>query len=440
MTLSLLAGLLIALMLLRVPIAVAIGLASVAAMLLLVPPGAAATTMAQKVAAAGFSFTLIAIPMFVLAGKLMAVGGVARRLIAFSQVAIGWLPGGLALTNVLACMLFGSVSGSAAAAASGIGGFMIPAMTAERYPRGFSAALTATAATTGLLIPPSNVMLVYATVAGGASVSALFVAGYVPGILLGLGLMAVAAWICARGGHGERRAPPRVGELLHASIGVLPSVLLLVLIMGGIVSGLFTATEASAVAVVYAAVLALGVYREVDFAGLVAALRETAALTGMVFLLIGTSMCLAWVFAYADVSGRIGDALAGLAVSPWLVLLAINLILLAVGTFMDITPALLIFTPVFLPLMMALAPMFGLTPEEMKYHFGVVMVFNLCLGLATPPAGTTLFITAGIAKVGVEEIARAMGPLLAVAILVLAAVSAFPSMTLWLPRVLGLLP
>jgi tripartite ATP-independent transporter DctM subunit len=439
MTLALLAGVFTLLLLLRVPIAVAIGLASLSAMLLSLPLDAASMTMAQKIAASGFSFTLIAIPLFILAGKLMAVGGVARRLIAFAQVAIGWLPGGLALTNVLSCMLFGSVSGSAAAAASGIGGFMIPAMNAERYPKGFSAALTATAATTGLLIPPSNVMIVYASVAGGVSISALFVAGYVPGILLGLVLMTIAAFISARAGYGVRHARPGLVAFARASVGVLPSLALLVLIMGGIVSGLFTATEASAVAVVYAAVLALGVYREVDFSQLVAILRDTAAITGMVFLLIGCSLCLAFIFAYADVPQLIIASFAGFADSPWLVLLLINVLLLAIGTFMDITPALLIFTPIFLPLMLSLAPVFGLSAEEMKYHFGILIVFNLCLGLVTPPAGTTLFIAAGVARTSLAEIARPLLPIFLASVAVLLLVSYVPDISLWLPRVLGLL-
>jgi tripartite ATP-independent transporter DctM subunit len=440
MTLATLAGVLLLMMMLRVPIAVAIGLASLAALLLELPPETAAATVAQRLAVSGFSFTLIAIPLFILAGKLMASGGVARRLIDFSRAAVGALPGGLALTNVLANMLFGSVSGSAAAAASGIGGFMIPSMAREGYPRPYAAALTATAATTGLLIPPSNVMLVYAVVAGGVSISALFVAGYVPGLLLGFGLMALAMVTASRQGYGERLPFPGWRVFARATLGVLPSAVLLLVVMGGIVSGLFTATESSAVAVVYAGVLALVAYREISWRDLPRLLAETAATTGMVFFLIGTSVCLAWIFAYADVPGLIASSFSVLIEHPWLLLLAVNVVLLIVGTFMDITPALLIFTPIFLPLALLIAPEMGLTPEAMKYHFGIVLVFNLCLGLVTPPAGTTLFIAAGIAKVSLASMLKPLGPIITVSIAILLFVTFVPATTLWLPRAFGLLP
>jgi tripartite ATP-independent transporter DctM subunit len=440
MTLAMLSGVFVLLMLLRVPIAFALGIASLAAMLLSLAPDSASMTVSQKLVAPAFSFTLVAIPMFVLAGKLMAAGGVARRLIEFARVSIGWLPGGLAMTNVLANMLFGSVSGSAAAAASGIGGFMIPAMQRQGYPRGFSAALTATSATTGLLIPPSNVMLIYASVAGGVSISALFVAGYLPGLMLAMALMAVAFWISRARGYGEVGERPTLRALFRATLGMLPSFALLFVIMGGIVGGWFTATEASAVAVLYSAVLAFVVYREMRWSDLVQVLKDTAAITGMVFMLIGTSLCLAWIFAYAELPATIIGAFAGFEDRAWLVLLVINLILLAVGTFMDITPAILIFTPIFLPLMMSIAPMFGLSPEAMKYHFGIVMVFNLCLGLVTPPAGTTLFIAAGIAKTSIGEISKALWPIFAVAVAVLLIVSYTPATTLALPRYFELLP
>lgn len=429
----------VALALLRSPIAIAITLAAFAALLTAMRVDTAAMTLAQKVAAAGFNFTLVAIPLFVLAGKLMAVGGVARRLIEFARVSVGWLPGGLAVTNVLANLLFGSISGSAAASASGIGGFMVPAMQREGYPRPFSAALTATAATTGLLIPPSNVMLVYATVAGGVSIAALFVAGYVPGLMLGLALMLAAVVLSRRARFGVRHPRPSARVLARASIDMLPSATMLILIMGGIVGGLFTPTEAGAVAVLYAAVLTIGIYREVSARQLVGILRDTAAITGMVFLLIGASLGLAWVFAWADVPAQIGRVFALVSGDPWITLLLVNLVLLAVGTFMDITPALLIFTPIFLPLMVSMAPMFGLSADEMRYHFGIVMVFNLCLGLVTPPTGTTLYIAAGIARVGIHEVIRPLLPLLVVAVVVLALVSVNPTFTLALPRALGLM-
>ncbi len=439
MTLSILSGVFLLLMLLRVPVAFAIGLASLAAMLVDLPLEASAVTLTQRTVTSAFTFTLLAIPLFILSGKLLAAGGVARRLVVFARAAVGWLPGGLAVTNVLATLLFGSITGSAAATTSGIGGFMIPAMKAEGYPRGFAAALTATAATTGLLLPPSNVLIVYAMVAGGVSVGTLFLTGYLPGLLLCALLTVVAATMSRIGGYGKREAFPGWGLLARSFVGILPSFLLLFIVMGGIVGGWFTATEASAIAVLYSFLLVFGVYREAPLCELPRILRETASTTGMVFLLIGTSVAIAWVFAYANVPELIADAVGALREHPWLVLLAINVLLLAVGTFLDVTPGVLIFTPIFLPLMVGLAPAFGLTPDEMRYHFGIVLVFNLCLGLVSPPAGTTLFIGASIAKCSLSEMNRPLIPIFGVSIVALMVVSYWTDLTLWLPRTLGLL-
>ena len=439
MTIAILAGVFLLLLLLRVPVAFSIGLASLAAMLVSLPFLPSASTLVQQTVTSSFTFALLAIPLFVLAGKLMAAGGVARRLIDCAQATVGWLPGGLAVTNVLSNLLFGSISGSAAAAASGVGGFMIPAMTREGYPRGFAAALTAASSTSGLLIPPSNVLIVYALVAGGVSVGALFVAGYLPGLLLGLMLVVAAIAMSSAGRYGARLPFPGLRAWARSFVGVLPSLLLLVLVMGGIVGGLFTATEASAVAVVYALVLVLGVYREISWRDLPRILADTASTTGMVFILIGTSVSMAWIFAYAEVPVLIAAGLGALGEHPWLVLLAINLILLAVGTFMDITPGVLIFTPIFLPVMTGLAPAFGLTETEMAYHFGITMVFNLCLGLVSPPAGTTLFIAAGISHASIAEISRPLLPIFAAGVAALMIVAYTPALTLYLPRLLGLL-
>jgi tripartite ATP-independent transporter DctM subunit len=439
MTVAVLSGVFLLLLLLRVPVAFGIGLAALVAMLLDLPFEASAVTLTQRSVTSAFTFTLLAIPLFILSGKLLAAGGVARRLVEFARAAVGWLPGGLAVTNVFANLLFGSITGSAAATTSGIGGFMIPAMKSEGYPRGFAAALTATAATTGLLLPPSNVLIVYAMVAGGVSVGALFLSGYLPGFLLCLLLVVVASIMSRAGGYGQREAFPGVFALLRAFVGILPSFLLLAIVIGGIVGGLFTATEASAIAVLYAFLLVFGVYREASLRELPRILRETASTTGMVFLLIGTSVAIAWVFAYADVPDLIADALGPLRQHPWLLLLAINVLLLAVGTFLDVTPGVLIFTPILLPLMVGLAPEFGLTPDEMRYHFGVVMVFNLCLGLVSPPAGTTLFIGASIAQCPLHEMNRPLIPIFGTGVIALMIVSYWTDLTLWLPRAMGLL-
>lgn len=439
MTLAVLAGVFVFLLFLRVPVAFCIGLSSLAAMLCSLPPDPAAMTIAQRVGMSVTSFPLLAIPFFVLAGRLLATGGVAHRLVDFARVSVGFLPGGLALTNVIANMLFGAVSGSAGAAASGIGSFMIPAMEKEGYPREYATALTVTAATTGLLIPPSNVFIVYAMVAGGVSIGALFVAGYLPGLLMGTSLIAVALVVAVREGLGVRQPRPTLGEATRALVRVLPTLGLLVLVMGGIVSGLFTATEASAVAALYALVLAL-LYREIGWRDLPQVMLETAATTGMVFLLIGTSMAMAWIFAYADVPHLIDGFVRGVSDNPFVILLIINLILLAVGTFMDMTPGVLIFTPIFLPIVMGLAPAFGITPEQMKYQFGVIIVFNLCIGLCTPPVGTVLFIGCSLARLPIGRLLRPLLPFFAAMVAALLAVSYFPALSLWLPRdVMGLL-
>jgi tripartite ATP-independent transporter DctM subunit len=439
MTLAVLAGVFVLLLFLRVPVAFCIGLSSLAAMLCSMPADPAAMTIAQRVGMSVTSFPLLAIPFFVLAGKLLATGGVARRLLDFARTSVGFLPGGIALTTVMGNMLFGAVSGSAAAAASGIGSFVIPAMEKEGYPREYATALTVTAATTGLLIPPSNVFIVYAMVAGGVSIGALFVAGYLPGILLGLALIAVAVTMAGRRGLGARQPRPTLPELGGATFRVLPTIGLLVLVMGGIVSGLFTATEASAVAVFYALVLALA-YREMGWGDIPKVLLETAATTGMVFLLIGTSMAMAWIFAYADAPQLIDSFIRGVSENPLVILFLINLILLLVGTFMDMTPGVLIFTPIFLPIVTQLAPAFGVTPEEMKYQFGVIIVFNLCIGLCTPPVGTVLFIGCSLAKLSIGRLVRPLLPFFAAMVAALLAVSYFPGLSLWLPRdVLGLI-
>ncbi|HEY6553449.1 MAG TPA: TRAP transporter large permease subunit [Vicinamibacteria bacterium] len=437
MTLAVLAGTFLFLLFLRVPVAFCIGLSSFAAMLCSLPAPSASMTIAQRMCVT--SFPLLAIPFFILAGRLLATGGVARRIVDFARVTLGFLPGGLALTNVLANMVFGAVSGSAGAAASGIGGFMIPAMVKEGYPKPYATALTITAATTGLLIPPSNVFIVYAMVAGGVSVAALFVAGYLPGILLGMSLVAVAMFTAGSQGLGARAPRPTLQEAGLALVRVSPTLVLLVLIMGGIVTGLFTATEASAVAVFYALGLSYA-YGEMKLRELPGVLRDTAATTGMVFLLIGTSMAMAWIFAYANVPALIEAFIRGVSDNPFVIILVINLILLGVGTFMDMTPAVLIFTPIFLPVMVDLAPALGVSPDHMRYQFGVMIVFNLCIGLCTPPVGTVLFIGCGLAKLTLSEILRPLLPFFAAMVAALLAVSYLPWVSLWLPRdVFGLL-
>lgn len=411
-----------------VPISFCIGIATIATMLLTILPDPALTTVAQRMATGLDSFALLAIPFFILSGQLMNRGGIARRLIEFAKVLVGMLPGGLAFVNIMANMLFGSISGSAAAAASAIGGFMTPLMDKEGYERGYSAAVNISSATTGLLIPPSNILIVYSLASGGVSIAALFLAGYVPGILMGLLIMTVAAAIAVR-----RKYP--VGRAVGFRHGVkkffdaIPSLLLIVIVMGGIVAGYFTATEASAIAVLYTFVLSVIVYREVKWKELPGVFLAAASTTAIIMLLIGTSMGMSWILAYTNIPQNVSAALLALTDNTIMILLIINLVLLMVGTFMDMTPAVLIFTPIFLPVAMSL----GIDP----IHFGIIMVMNLCIGLCTPPVGSVLFVGVGIADTTIAKVIRPLFPMFLAMIAALLLVTYVPGMTMLLPKWFG---
>lgn len=409
------------------PIAVGIALSSMFTLLVSMPALPALTTMAQRMATGLDSFALLAIPFFVLSGQLMNRGGIARRLIDFAKVLVGGLPGGLAFVNIIACMLFGAISGSAVAATSAIGGFMTPRMAKEGYDKAFSAAVNITSSTTGLVIPPSNILIVYSLASGGVSIAALFLAGYVPGLLVGAALMLVAGIYAFRKeyGTGER------GKFLDGIkklVSALPSLLLLVIVIGGIVVGIFTATEASAIAVLYTLILAW-IYKEITLRELPSIFLDTVKTTAIVMLLIGTSMGMSWVMAYENIPQEVSNFLIGLSDDPIVILLIINFILLFVGIFMDMTPAVLIFTPIFLPVITRL----GMDPV----HFGIVMVLNLCVGLCTPPVGAVLFVGCGVAGISIQKVLKPILPMFLAMIVVLLAVTYWPAFTLWLPSLFG---
>lgn len=410
-----------------VPIAFSIGTATLFTMLVSIDTVPALTTVGQRMAVGLDSFALLAIPFFILAGQLMNSGGIARRLIDFAKSAVGSLPGGLAHVNVVSAMLFGAISGSAVASASAVGGIMSKRMEDEGYDPGFSAAINVTSATTGLVIPPSNVMIVYSLASGGVSIAALFLAGYIPGILIGLLLMIVAGVISVRRKYprGER---VKVREASRYFVAAIPSLFMLVVVIGGIVAGIFTATEASAVAVAYALVLGM-IYREIKVNDIPNILLETVKTTAIVMLLIGTSMGLSWVMAFENIPQNVSAGLLSLAESPFAILLMINLILLFVGMFMDMTPAVLIFTPIFLPIVMEI----GVDPT----HFGIIMILNLCIGLCTPPVGSVLFIGCSIAGIPISRIIKPLLPLLLAVIVGLIIITNVPDLSLWLPRVFG---
>lgn len=396
-------------------------------MLVSIPVIPAFTTVAQRMATGLDSFALLAIPFFILAGQIMNRGGIARRLINFAKTLVGSLPGGLAHVNIIAAMMFGAIAGSAAAAASAIGTFMGPTMEKEGYSRQFSAAVNITSSTTGLVIPPSNILIVYSLASGGASIAALFLAGYIPGILTGVFLMIVAAVWAKRKGFpvGERSS---LKEVFRALIDALPSLLLLVVVMGGIVAGIFTATEASAVAVLYCLLLTY-FYKEVKLSDMPKILLDSVGTTAIIMLLIGTSMSMSWIMAYENIPQAITEFLLSISDSKVVILIIINLLLLFVGVFMDMTPAVLIFTPIFLPVVTQL----GIHPV----HFGIIMVLNLCIGLCTPPVGSILFVGVSVAQTSIQKVIKPLLPLFVAMLIALILVTYIPALSMWLPGVFG---
>jgi len=415
------------LLVLNVPVAFCMGISTVLALLAMGDLPAFVAT-AHKIATGIDSFTLLAIPFFILSGLMMGHGGIARRLIDFANVLVGRFRGGLAFVNILTCMLFGAISGSATAAVSAIGGFMVPLMNKMGYNREFNTAVTVTAATTGLLIPPSNTMIVYSLATGGlVSIAALFMAGYIPGILTGIALMIVSGFISVRKnyGKGEKFA---FKEGVVRFLSAIPPLMLVFIVVGGILIGWFTPTEASAIGVLYTLILAVFIYREVKISELPKILLQCGVTTAVVFLLIGTSMAMSWVLAAENVPQNISASLIGLTDNKFVILLIINVLLLVVGMFMDMTPAILIFTPIFLPVIQKL----GLHP----LHFGIILLMNLNIGLCTPPVGTALFLGCGIAGTTVTKVVRHILPFFIAMIVTLLLCTYVPAITMWLPRAL----
>ncbi|MCD6392649.1 MAG: TRAP transporter large permease [Planctomycetes bacterium] len=561
----------IILLLLNVPVAFCMGIATILSVLVIGTEEIYRPMMfvSQQMATGIDSFALLAIPFFILSGLFMGHGGIARRLIDFANVLVGGFRGGLAFVNIFTCMLFGSISGSAAAAVSSVGGFMVPLMNKMGYHRDFNASISITAATTGLLIPPSNVMIVYALATGGAvSIAAIFMAGVIPGIMVGLGLMIVAGVIAARQKYGNEEMfklreiiirlvgtvvcvgvpivllavkgrfgiaedvilqaqsntallaglatikiailvvsgvliaamfvvnlylkftgkSPETKTIAAGLLGLLfvpiifmrgflvarvyeadklatmylvltlysllviglviwygrkvswhgfvkfvqaiPALMLIVIVLGGILAGIFTATEASAIAVVYSFLLSVFLYREVKFKELPAIILQSAVTTAVVMVLVATSMAMSWVLANQNVPQNVSAFLLGLTETKWVLLLIINFMLLAVGTFMDMTPAVLIFTPIFLPIVAK----FGVDP----LHFGIIMIMNLCIGLCTPPVGTCLFLGCGIAETTVSKVIKHILPFFVSMVAVLLICTYLEPLSMWLPEKLGL--
>ncbi len=417
------------LLLIGAPVSISIGVSTILTMLVTIDFIPAVTTTAQRMAGGLDSFSLLAIPFFILSGLLMGQGGIAHRLVEFAKSLIGMLPGGLAFVNVISCTLFGAISGSAVAATSAIGSFMIPTMNKEGYDKNFNAAITVASSTTGLLIPPSNILIIYSLASGGVSIAALFIAGYIPGLLMAAFLMVVCA-IYAR----IKKFPvgPRTSfkEIAKRSWDALPSLFLIVLVIGGIIKGIFTATEASVIAVVYAGFLSIVVYKEIKLSQVKALLIKAGETTAIVLLLIATSTAMSWILSYENIPQSLSASLLNLTDNPIIILLMINLILLLVGVFMDMTPAVLIFTPILLPV----AESLGLSP----LHFGMIMITNLCIGLCTPPVGSVLFVGCSVAKTSISALVKPLLPMYLAMLAALLLVIFIPALSEFLPTYFGL--
>ncbi len=412
------------------PIAIVIGTASFLAAIPLLGMEQAVLVTAQRMFTGINSFPLLAIPLFVLAGVIMNNGGIAGRLVDAAKVTTGRMPASLAQTNIVANSLFGAVSGAAVAAAAAVGNVMNNRMVKEGYDRRFAAAVNVASAPSGMLIPPSNTFIVYSLVSS-TSIAALFMAGLFPGLLWALACM-VVTYLYARKQPGKLRTADRIsfGEGLKVIWRAVPSLLMIIIVVGGILTGYFTATESASIAVVYCLVLS-AIYRSIRFRELPGILVDAGRTTAIVMLLVAVSTALSFVMSFARIPDIISDAVLGFTDSSVVILLIMMVILLVVGTFMDPTPAILIFVPIFLPIVTE----FGIDPV----HFGAMVVMNLSVGVITPPVGNVLFVGARLARLRIEPVITKLWPFLIAIIAALFLVVFVPQISLWLPEVMGLM-
>ena len=417
------------LLIIGVPISYAIGISALAAILRVVPLDVSVLTAAQRTFVGMSKFSLTAIPFFILAGNLMNQGGIAKRLVDFVLAILGKLPGALLVTNVGANALFGAISGSASAAAAAVGSMVRDGEEKQGYDPAVCAATNGASAPAGLLIPPSNALITYSLASGGTSVAALFLAGYIPGIIWAVCCIIAGVIIAKKKGYRGTPGKYDWKNLGTATLRSIPSLSLIVVVIGGIIAGVFTATEGSAIAVVYALILGI-CYKNITWKSFWRIVVDSAKMSGMIVFLIGVSNILGWVMAFTQIPQAISDALLGVTSSPVIILLIMNVILLVAGTFMDVTPAILIFTPLFLPVVKT----FGMSPIQ----FGLILVYNLCIGNITPPVGNTLFVAI---KVGRTTLSKVMPYMLLyyVAILIgLLLVTYVPIVTMGLPMLAGM--
>ncbi|UNT96191.1 TRAP transporter large permease [Allobaculum mucilyticum] len=418
------------LLILGVPISYSIGISALAAIVLTVPANVAVITAAQRTFVGMSNFTLTAIPFFILAGNLMNQGGIARRLVNFVMAILGKLPGALLVTNVGTNALFGAISGSASAAAAAVGSMVEEGEEKLGYDRGLCAAANGSSAPSGLLIPPSNALITYSLASGGTSVAALFLAGYVPGMIWALGCIIVAIILAKKKGYSGEKGKFSWKILGKATLEALPSLSLIIVVIGGIVAGIFTATEGAAISVVYALILSI-CYKSIDLKTFWNIVIDSAKTSGMIVFLIGVSNILGWVMAFTMIPQAISNALLGLTSNPYIILLIMNVILLIAGTFMDVTPAILIFTPLFLPIVKS----FGMSPVQ----FGLILVYNLCIGNITPPVGNTLFVSIKVGKTSLSKVMPYMLWFYAAILVGLLLITYVPVLTTGLPMAAGLL-
>ncbi|HCS7044045.1 TRAP transporter large permease [Escherichia coli] len=412
------------------PIGICIVIASFSTMMLVLPFDVAMFSTAQKMFSSLDSFALLAVPFFVLSGVIMNSGGIASRLVNFAKLFTGKLPGSLSYTNIVGNMMFGAISGSAIAASTSIGGVMVPMSAREGYDRSFAAAVNIASAPTGMLIPPTTAFILYALASGGTSIAALFAGGLVAGLLWGIGCMLVTLIVAKR--HNYRVFfTVQKGMVLKVSVEAIPSLMLIVIIVGGIVQGIFTAIEASAIAVVYTLLLTVVFYRTLKLKDLPSILLQTVVMTGVIMFLLATSSAMSFSMSITNIPTALSNMILGISVNKLVILLVITVFLLIIGAFMDIGPAILIFTPILLPIMIKL----GVDP----IHFGIIMIYNLAIGTITPPVGSGLYVGASVGKVKVEEVIKPLLPFYAVIIGVLLLITYIPGMTLFLPRLLGVM-
>ncbi|UOQ93342.1 TRAP transporter large permease [Halobacillus shinanisalinarum] len=412
-----------------IPIAISIAVASLATILLILPIDIAVFSSAQKMVASIDSFSLIAVPFFILSGIIMNNGGIAAKLVDFSKLLAGRVPGSLSHTNVIGNSLFGSISSSAIAASTAIGGVMVPLQEKEGYDRKFAAAVNIASAPAGMVIPPSTGFIIFSLISGGTSIAALFMGGYIIGILWALAIM-IVSYIIAK-----KRKYPVVTEKTNLNVKkivweAIPSILLIFIIIGGILTGVFTAVEASAIAVVYSFILAFFFYKTITFAQLPHVMAQAVEMTGVIMLLIAASSLMSFAMAFTGIPAALSSLVLSISDNPIIILLVMNLLLLLIGTVMDVAPAILIFTPIFMPI----ATGIGIDPV----HFGIFFILNLCVGTITPPVGTGLFVGSSVGKVKIEQVLKPLLPFYAAIFVLLMLVTYIPQISLFLPNLLGL--